>query len=106
MNEYDLDITNIPHRITYNEILSGMREQMTDKFLYLSLIVLAFILLNMFVFKENARYRNLFDKLDKENIEKIGSLRDLTYQIVQTIALVASLMLVMMNIIYRTGLKI
>lgn len=97
-----------PHQLTYNEIIQGMQGQLSDKFYYISIIILSYILLNMFVFKENARFRKWFDQFDDEKykIAGVGSLRDLIIEIWETSAFMGAIMLVFLNIVFRTGLNI
>lgn len=94
--------------LTYNEALQGMTNQLSDKFFYISLILFVYVLMNMFVFYDGARFKKYFDKLDTEKyiLPGIGTLGGLIFVFVKAVAFSGSLMLVMLNIIYRMGLKI
>jgi len=94
--------------ITYNEVLNTLSEQMSDTFMWLSVILLSYVLMNMYVFNENARFRKFLDVLDEEKyqIQSVGSVKAIIVQIVQTGALFSALMLVIMNLTYRMGLNI
>ena len=115
MNE--IDISNIPtidpvllgqRQITYNEIMQNLSGQLSDKFFYLAIFFLFYVLMNMYVFKEGARLRSRFEVLcDKGKYPLIGSsVGAWIYEIIEDIALMGSLMLVILNVVYRWGINL
>lgn len=97
-----------PQELTYNQVLQGMSQQFTDGFFYVSLILFVYVLMNIFVFYDGARFRKWFDKLDTEKytISGVGTLGGLIFVIVKAFGFSGSLLLIMLNIIYRWNLKI
>ena len=95
----------IKETITQNDVMKTLSGQMSDTFFYLSIAVFVYILLNMNVFNESARFRKYFDMLDGEKyqIKGAGSIRDLVCVCVQMLALICGLMLVILNLNYRIG---
>ncbi len=93
---------------THDEVLRGMQGQLSDQMFYLSLILLGYILLNMFVFRENTRFRKYFDVLNegKYKIEHIGTFGEIIYQIIETIAFIGSMVFVILNMFYRGWINI
>lgn len=93
--------------ITYNELLQSYSQMVGDKMFIAAIGLFVYVLLNMFVFNEGARFRKRFDELDDIYIPQIkGTVAALVFVIVQSFAFAWALMLVMFNIIYRMGLKI
>lgn len=103
------EISNLTYRPefqampTHDEVLRGMQNQLSDQMFYLSLILLAYIVLNMFVFSEGAKFRKYFDILhgEKFQIKNVGSIRDISYQVIETFAFMGAMTFVMLNLMYR-----
>lgn len=99
------DILDIPlspgqqHVITYNEALQNISSQVSDKMFYMSLFLLFYIMMNMYVFKPNARLRKRFEGLHPD-------VQFWIYELTEDIALIAGLFLVSFNVIFRMGLNI
>ena len=113
----DINLSDIPtidpamsgiQTITYNEVMQNMAGQLSDKFFYLSIFFLFYVLMNMYVFKDGARLRAKFDNLcDKDNHPLFGSsVGGWIYEIIEDIALMGALMLVILNIVYRAGINL
>lgn len=97
-----------PQTVTYNELMQRMVDQLSDKFFYISIFLLLYVLMNMYVFKDGARLRNKFDNLcDKDKYPLWGSsVGGWIYEVIEDVALMGSLMLVILNVVYRTGINL
>lgn len=93
--------------VTYNDMLQSLSNQLSDRMFFLSVVFLGYVLLNMYVFKDGARFRAYFDRLYDADYHIFGNpLGAWIFFIVQSLALAGAIMLVMLNIIYRMELNI
>ena len=111
MNDYtNLSLPSITpsNEVTYNQLMQGMTEQLSDKFFYIAVFMLLYVLLNMYVFKDGARLNSQFKELyNKDKYPLIGStVGAWTYEIIEDVALMGSLMVVILHVVYRSGLNL
>ena len=98
------NISDIPlmpgaHVLTYHEALQSLSNQVSDKMFYMSLFLLFYIFMNMYVFKPEARLRSRFESLSPE-------IQFWIYELTEDIALMAGLFLVAFNVVFRFGVQI
>lgn len=111
MNDYSnisLPSMTQSNEVTYQQLMQGMTEQLSDKFFYLAIFMFIYVLLNMYVFKEGAKLNNRFKELyNKDKYPCLGStLGAWIYEIIEDIALMGSLMVLILHIVYRSGLNL
>lgn len=96
------------NEVTYNQLMQGMTEQLSDKFFYIAVFMLIYVLLNMYVFKEEAKLNDRFKELyNKDKYPFLGStIGAWIYEIVEDIALMGSLMVVILHVVYRSGINL
>ena len=111
MNDYsNISLPSITpsNEVTYQQLMQGMQEQLSDKFFYLAIFMLIYVLLNMYVFKEGAKLNERFKELyNKDKYPLLGSSAGAwAYEIIEDIALMGSLMVVILHVVYRSGLNL